>query len=385
MDILNVFSNTKGFLAEDAFNPGNVLEGYIAVNKNDYGSMIITSINGEKTEQIIHTTPKISYPFDRNGRWIMPPAKSVETYEKLDGTNIFMYRYTYNGETYVSYKTRLMPFVENSYFGDFYDMWVKMLDKYPSITTLFDWDIRVHDNTNLWDVTGYSFELYGALNRHLIQYEVPLDTKLLFAMIDDSVIPLSELGDIDVPMAEMTGALGKSEYFEASYKEVQEDMDNDLEKVEDDNNEYFYGAEGEIWYVELEVSGYQMFKCKPETIESIHWENSSPLIHENSIRTTIYNAAESGDITYYTVSSLLLEEFSQIKVTQSETRIKKIMYEVIADLEMRRSVREVIKDLEIDLKTTELPDVMRKLAPTFRGHNMSKVYNTARQIKEIML
>lgn len=373
--MVNVFSNTKGFLAEDPFNPGNILEGYIAVNKSNYGSMVITSINGEETEQIIHTTPKINYPFDRNGKWILPPVVYIEAYDKLDGTNIFMYTYTYHGEVYITYKTRLMPFVENSYFGNFYDMWVQMLRKYPNIPEL--WEHNYLD--------GYSFELYGSLNKHLIQYDTPLDTAMLFGMKGKDIIPISSIIEnkrIGVPCVQSIDVAWKGSEYEIAYKDAQSDMELELEKIDE---ETYTGPEGEIWYAFNEIGKVQMFKCKPETIESIHWENSSPLIHENSIRTTVYNAAEEGNIDYESVSRLLLEEFTPTKVIQSEIKIKKIIGEVRADLEMRRSVRESIDSLGIDLRTAELPQVMRLIAYHYEGKDMRVVYNTARQMKEVMV
>lgn len=409
--MLDSIGKTKTFTMVDPFNPGNVVAGIIGVSKGNYGDLVFTEINGSSTEQVIHTTPKINYPFDRNGRWILPPATSIESYNKLDGTNIFMFKYNHQGQDYVSYKTRLQPFVQNGYFGNFQDMWRQMLDRYPNIPRLFTRNYY-RANPSYWDITGYSFELYGSLNRHLIHYDTPLDTAMLFAMKDNKIVPLSEFKvsgatpcdgcaarnmatlcsrctryTDEIPMTSFTGVMGKPDYFEASYREAQDDLERRLEVVNADgkinshgSEEFFAGSEGEIWYVELETGDYQMFKCKPESIENIHWESASPIIHKNTLRTTAFNAAESGELTLSAFKELLLEEFTEQKVYQSNDRIIKTFREVKDELNTRAYLRTLLE--EIDYVNMELPDTMRKLAGLFRRDEMSQIYGMVKEMKE---
>lgn len=157
------------FGLNDPFNPNNFVEGFLCTRAaNDYGSLMISKVNGTKCPQLIQGTPKLHYPFDKNGNWNFPSARKILVYEKLDGTNVVQYVYGDKKQTYTSYKTRLRPFLSDGRFGDFFGMWQDMLKKYPNINKIAETGV------------AYSFELYGYLNRHLIEYSVGLDCALLF-------------------------------------------------------------------------------------------------------------------------------------------------------------------------------------------------------------
>ena len=53
--------------SQDPFNPTNFLTGYIDIAQGDnYGQLLLNHINGMKCkEQIIYSTHKIHYQFDR--------------------------------------------------------------------------------------------------------------------------------------------------------------------------------------------------------------------------------------------------------------------------------------------------------------------------------
>src|SRR3972149_8791356 len=165
--------NIEWFSVEDTFNRrSHTLEGWMCKSDGpSYGSMVITKINEEETSQVIYSTPKLNYPFDKNGNYHFPKAVELLVYNKYDGTNIISYAYIYKNEVYVTYKTRLTPVVKNSgKFGAFKDMLEEMLFKYKvGIETYVK-----HNDENL------SFELYGGRNKHLIVYKEPLDLMLLF-------------------------------------------------------------------------------------------------------------------------------------------------------------------------------------------------------------
>jgi hypothetical protein len=82
------------FAVADPFHDGLPLEGFLC-QKTDhrYGAIVITRVADEPCPQLIHATPKLRYPFDRDGRFRFPPIARAHVYEKLDGTNVLAYRY----------------------------------------------------------------------------------------------------------------------------------------------------------------------------------------------------------------------------------------------------------------------------------------------------
>ena len=106
-------------------NPQNHIEGQISFSKDrHYGALQIKKINREPVDQpLILGTPKIAYPFGLGHNYRFPSAERIYRFRKYDGTNIFMYRYTYNGLKYVTFKVRLFPFLRGRY--------ITMLAAYP--------------------------------------------------------------------------------------------------------------------------------------------------------------------------------------------------------------------------------------------------------------
>ncbi|MBU1488128.1 hypothetical protein KKH56_08805, partial [bacterium] len=125
-----LFGNDYNEFCEiDPFNPKNEVTGFVSRKSNEYyGALIITRVNNRDiTPQLVMGTPKMHYPFssqaDGTRNYAFPSAKYIEIYEKLDGTNILSYFYIDGANRYLTYKTRLRPFLGSSRFGDFYNMW----------------------------------------------------------------------------------------------------------------------------------------------------------------------------------------------------------------------------------------------------------------------
>ena len=75
----------KPFEVHDSFND-NVLSGVICRQSDHrYGALVIFKVNDWECEQVIWGTPKLEYPFDRNGTFHWPPIHRVEMWDKLDG------------------------------------------------------------------------------------------------------------------------------------------------------------------------------------------------------------------------------------------------------------------------------------------------------------
>src|SRR3990167_843694 len=287
--------NWSPFGLSDTFNPKNYLEGYLYnTHGGEYGNLIIERVNGKKNIQYIVGTPKLHYPFDNAGRWIFPPSNKILRYRKYDGTNITLYSYTDGKSEFLTYKLRIQPFLRNSKWGPFLDMWQELLKRYPGIPNL-------HRTLKF----TISFEMWGARNLHLIKYSEDLECSLLFLRSNDGFIMPPLIPIQGMPVAELKGEITAD--WVHNYKKAQQEIDNRLQKV---GEEHFSGDEGEVWYCQLKnnPSSWVPLKCKPAQIEQIHWAQNT--LNKFVIKATALNAFESSeDPSVEDVIRLLKEEF----------------------------------------------------------------------------
>lgn len=309
----------------DSFNPTNSLQGYICRRSDHrYGCLVITKINNVETEQLIWATPKLEYPFDRQGTYHWPDVKAMEFYEKLDGTNICAYHYMYKEKQFVSYKTRLTPVVKDQKFGLFKSMW----NDYLTSNAWIEEAIFSNPSYNL------SFELYGARNPITINYSVPLDVCLLFGIdrLHAHIVPPSTLFNA-VKIPTRYAAESKRDLTEV-YNKFREEMSL--------KNKDALTVEGMVMYASVVgEKSYRQFKVKPEEIERIHW-SASGVIPEKSIFNTALNSFEEADNpTVDTLKQLLREEYSPELITKNNARIQNIWEKAVAHIEFTKQVNEV--------------------------------------------
>jgi len=313
----------------DPYNPQNTVKGYINRRQGQlYGALYITHVNGKRKYQLIYSAPKQHYPFDKNKNWEFPEYDYVQLYEKLDGTCIIKYRYTDGKKWYHTYKTRLRPFLGTSKYGNFFQLWNEMLDKYPIIRK----ECEQSGDYN------YVFELYGKRNKILIDYNVSLDTKLLF-IIDGhgNILPPNNCHGVKVPT--LIGWDEEIGIESEDYINWQNKLENSLEI--DEENQIMKGKEGLVWYF-IKGDYAKQIKCKPPSVLKYHWSGDS--IAYESIYTTVYNAFENFDEpTYDDVVSLLQEEFTEDKIEKSRKRIENVLGKVLFD-------KKFLAKLEIDYK-----------------------------------
>lgn len=344
------------FVGEDPFH-GNFVEGLMGRRHGDaYGALLITRVNHQKALQRILGTPKLEYPFDAAGRWHFPKAARILAYEKLDGTNVFGYRYRdAKGRDYVTWKPRLRAFLADGRFGPFLSMWRELLQRYPDLPRL----VR----------PGASFELYGSRNLHLVRYEVPLDTALLFLRDEGGrLLPPLEAPS-GVPAAPLVAEVTRDYVW--SYQEQQRVLSERLRRQDDGT---FAGSEGCVWYLLDELGRWHLFKLKPPEIEAIHWAEGRRISKE-VIKATALNLAESDEVTADGVSLLLLEEFPEEEVTASQELISRVVREVIEELEFKERVLAAYSALGMPWGVKNRPAVMRALASQFRKQEMKRVYS----------
>ncbi len=348
------------FDVADPFNEGRALTGYLSLKPDHrYGALAITRVDGQPAPQLVYATPKLHYPFDRNGQFHFPPIRSIAIYEKLDGTNVCAYAYhDAAGQSYVTYKLRLYPVLRNSRWGDFLDMWREMLDRYPAIPDL------VPRNR-----CAVSMELYGSRNVHLLVYPQELDVAVLFGVRDDAtVVPPDALDHAPVPAAPLLGVLRAGEDPVARYAAIREEMEQRNRPTEDDR---LTGIEGTAWYVTEPTGRVVMFKCKPESVEAIHWATG---INKAAVVATCWNLLETSDeLSYEALLPLLLEEYTPAEIEAFRPHIDRALAEVRAQVEFRDRVLAAYAATGLSIHEDKAA-VMRALSPHFARSEMKKVY-----------
>lgn len=346
------------FAQRDPFND-TFVEGKIHRGHGDlYGAMLIDRVDGREACRLVLGTPKLAYPLDPRGNWHFPKAVRIERYEKPDGANVLEYVCRdAAGRALVSYKTRLSPFLAQSRFGPFLEMWKEILERTPSIRGA---SLRLGINL--------SFEIWGARNPHLIRYEEPLDASLLFGRKPDgALVPPSEIPDAGCPKARMLGVIDRD--YVAHYRWAQEEAERGLKGVEDGG---FTGREGEVWYVLLADGRWLLFKCKPETIEKIHW--SAQGIDSGSLRATVHNAPESSDDpTTEDVVQLLREEYTDHEIEHVRAAIPGLLDRIKDQRLFVLRVLDEYKGLGLDFRS-DLSAAMRAMSTRFDRAQMGKVF-----------
>lgn len=351
------------FDVPDVFNDHR-LEGFIS-HRGDhrYGALYITRVDSKPVPQLVLATPKFPYPMDKNGMFHFPKnARVVEAYEKLDGTNVFAYKYRiWGGETCVTYKTRLLPVLGESRFGPFLTFWREMLEKYPRIPAA------------VLDYHGYglSFELVGARNKHLIIYDFPLDTRLLFGVEPNGTLAPPTAIPGQWPCAAPDYKVARTlKSLENIYKAMQAELEAGL--TTDDVLGGYRGAEGRVWYVAV-PGQWLAFKCKPETIEAIHWAAGG--LGASIIKATAYNVLENHPrCTPELVRELLLEEFNETEIDLAWAVVMRVSAQVNQELELREQVFDLYAQTGLDFNA-DPPAVMRALSPHFPKGQMQHVYS----------
>ena len=347
------------FDVEDPFT-GLALRGALSRRPDHrYGALAITHVDGRPALQRVFATPKLHYPFDRLGTFRFPPVSRIDIYEKLDGTNVLAYRFhDADGNRHTTYKLRLHPVMRNSRFGPFLDMWREMLDRYPAIARLPE-----------ANGCSASFELYGSRNAHLMLYDRPLDCALLFGVdAEGRPRPPSELETLGVPTPRRLGILEAGRDPVAEYGRVRRELEEGLERCEE---EMLRGVEGTVWYVRTAAGGLALFKCKPESVEAIHWAGG---INKMAVTATCWNLLETSDeLTYETLLPLLAEDYEPEEIEKFRTHVLDCIASVTDQLAFQTRVLAEYAAVGIDIAADKRA-VMRALSARFGKAEMRRVH-----------
>lgn len=273
------------------------------------------------------------------------------------------YRYTdADGRRRLTYKLRLSPVLRNSKWGPFLDYWRELLACHPELPGLVE-------------ASGchLSFEMYGARNAHLIAYEEPLAVALLFGVrpADAAVVGPFHLAARGVPVAPLIGELRAGEDPVARFQALREEMERRNRPAADDK---LAGTEGAVWYVTEPSGRVTLWKCKPESVEEIHWAVG---INKAAVIATCWNALETTDtLTYETLLPLLLEEYQPDDIEKFRANIDDALRQVNAEQAFRQRVREAYEAVKAEglSITRDKGAVMRQLSGKFPREQMARVY-----------
>ena len=369
-------SDCSEFRETDPFNPQNYVEGQINFSRDRrYGALEIKRINGEPVDQpLIFGTPKIAYPFGLGHNYRFPSAERIYRFRKYDGTNIFMYRYKNNGMEYITFKVRLFPFLRGRYIT----MWKHILRKYQQITELF----KMNPN-----VTGFSFELYGSDNPHMIQYkDVQLDIVLLFGLrgTHGQIVLNTEIAANDIPKAEQLDSI-ETDYV-WHYEQEQQDLDKRLSFIGLDQNQapVFNGEEGSIWYVKLkDTAEVRMYKCKPHRIEQVHWAQTQMQLSPAVIWATILKAFENWENPELDeIIAILNEDYPIHQIATSMGQIEHKLNIAKNAADTRKKIWELMVAHGFD-SNTDTVAVFHKIANQL-DQDKRLVYKTIKNVQKMM-
>lgn len=359
--------SAQEFKEHDPFN-NNEIEGYIYRRANmKYGMLYISHVNGKPAEQIIWATPKLHYPFDRDGKYQFPKdVAMINVYEKFDGSNILAYEYhDHIGQPFITYKTRLRPVIKDGNFGRFETMWREILDMYPEIPEeIFK------------SPYNFSFEMYGKRNKVMVDYDVSLDTRLLFGRDkEDGSLWIPEMVTKKLPNAPLITTIDSKSNFEEEYKKVVEYLNNKITVTEIENEQdLVQGMEGSIWYMLGGDNAFIQYKCKPDYVRDIHFE-ASGTIPKHSIYITCINAFEERDNpTMEYIKELLLEEYTEEKIQKKLITIEQILEQVRFKMVLKYEViEEYNKHPEFDMKNDK-KTVMRHFGQLYDKKFSGNIY-----------
>ena len=341
----------KPFSVKDPYNPCNVVDGVIYHDIERYGNLHITSVNGRQVDEYIDTTPKFYYP----GHHESPrhefkeadfPDTKFSVFEKLDGTNIFMFRYKdADGKEFVSFKTRLVPFLRVDGFKDWISMFKQACDERPNV---------VYDANK--NPGGQAFEMYGYLNEILIKYDVAISLRYLYTVTDEG--KLLYLGR-EKPVYRGEGKKEASNTYDKFCAEA--------ERLFKDGKR----AEGFMFYFDDGT----VYKCKPVCV--VEEQSDSPFIGSDDIYVTAMNAAESIDTIDELLDmtkTLLAEVYDAKKMERSEPRILVVVETAKQYLIVQKSAMDVMKELGFTWSDENKAAIMRAVMSRFPKSMSSKIY-----------
>lgn len=362
-------------------SPGGIpFSGYLCRQESEkLGMLAITALAGEPRLEFIYAMPKIHYPYlkDRDGRpqlsiSVAQNVADARFTQKLDGTAIVFYGLTdKNGEILeVLPRTRLQPILAPSRWGD----WNKLLYEALPDRSGVEQAVRTQRVT-------LAFELWGYRNPHMITYETPLALTLHTAIRHKKPVSYRLLADFaqryGFDLVKSVGVVEPSaEGLVAAYRQLQQTMEARNQAAGVDK----FLEEGAILVLSTaETAMY--YKCKPPTIEEIHWAQGAG-IGKYNVEHALYKMAENGyDFLNGAVTDLKQElesDFDADAVVNAADLIERVYTDFVLEQQQRQWLKGLVDSS--GLAVNDLPTLMRYLSQHYTKRQMSWVYGTVKSL-----
>jgi hypothetical protein len=131
------------------------------------------------------------------------------------------------------------------------------------------------------------------------------------------------------------------------------------------------GIEGTVWYVEEPEGRVSLWKCKPESVEAIHWALG---INKTAVIATCWNFIETSDhLSYETLLPLLAEDYEARDIEAFRPHIDECISHVKREFELKERILETYDKLGVSIHADKAT-VLRALSKHFSRGEMKKVY-----------
>ena len=358
----------------DPYNEGNTMSGFVNRRSGDeYGTLVVTHVNGQPAPQRIAGTPKASYPYSHHRDWLLLSAQDIKSFIKYDGTSVCQYSYQdAAGRRFTSFKLRTRPFIPPR----FQVLLDRTLGRYPAVA-----DLKLKENEAIL------YELYGAHNPILIQYDIEIDLVALCRRDPQTkdLVPADPkdpvFAKLDCPLAERTPGADWLD-IRSEYVSRQTLYSQALVETELDGEKMFHGEEGEMLYVtfppgdrELPGPFTRLIKLKPPEIEEVHQAlDHVPRKELEATARNIFEAADNPTLTDFIM--MLSEEWSDDQISRSMETAERVLEETLVRHRYQEEVlgtyleHFVPEDFHKDRR-----NVMRTLSGLFHRKDMQRVFS----------
>lgn len=373
--------SARQWQAFNVVSPGGIpFSGYVCRQESaKLGMLAITEMAGESRLEFVYAMPKIHYPYhqDRDGtvRVVVPVAQNIVDARftlKLDGTAIIFYPLTDKEGNVLEVipRTRLQPVLTPSRWGD----WNALLADVLPDRTPVEAAVRAQKVTLV-------FELWGYRNPHLVKYDVPLTLTLHTAVRHKKPVSYRRLLDIAsryglelIPTVETADP--HPDGLARAYRRLQAEMEARNQAAGVD----VYLEEGTILMLST-VDTAVYYKCKPPSIEEIHWTADNNVSKAN-IEQTLYKMLENGyDFDSGSVTDLheaLEVDFEPERIEMAADLIERVYQEFLLELQKKAWLRQLVADSGVAPDDTGA--LMRYLSQHYPKNQMSWVYNAVQQM-----